>query len=96
MKNLITTTPVDIALQSLDADDVRKVLAWFDNLRNWDNDPFVRRHSHKLDSVPGVYVLMTSSDIRIFFRIDGDTVTVLDVAKKSSILASGGVSGRDE
>jgi hypothetical protein len=37
-------------------------------------------------------MMRTTTDIRIFFRIDGDTVTVLDVAKTPAILTSGGVS----
>jgi hypothetical protein len=42
--------------------------------------------------MPGVYVLLTTTGVRIFFRIDGDTVTVLDVAKREAILTSGRVS----
>lgn len=91
MKKIVTTPPVDIALRTLDADDVRRVQAWFDHLRNWDGDEHVRRHSHSLTGVPGVYILKTTTDIRIFFRIDGDTITVLDIAKKSAIVASGNV-----
>jgi hypothetical protein len=36
--------------------------------------------------------MRTTTDIRIFFRIDGDTITVLDVARTPAILTSGGVS----
>ena len=36
-------------------------------------------------------LLRTTTDIRIFFRIDGDTITVLDVANQSAIMASGGI-----
>jgi len=46
-----------------------------------------------LDQMPGVYVLRTTTDIRIFFRIDGDTITVLDVAKKAAIITSGQIAG---
>src|SRR5437899_9845062 len=90
MKKIVTTQPVDIALRSLDAEGVRKVHAWFDHLRNWDGDEFVRKHSHGLEGVPGVNVLKTSTDIRIFFRIDGNTITILDIAKKSAIMSSAG------
>jgi hypothetical protein len=37
-------------------------------------------------------MLRTTTDLRIFFRIDGDRVTVLDLAKPSAILALGGGS----
>jgi mRNA-degrading endonuclease RelE of RelBE toxin-antitoxin system len=90
MKKIVTTPPVDIALRTLDADGVRKVHAWFDHLRNWEDDEFVRAHSHTLEGVSGVYVLKTGTDIRIFFRIDGNTVTILDIAKKAAIMSSGG------
>ena len=89
MKKVVTTPPVDIELRALDADGVRKVHAWFDHLRNWDGDEFVRTHSHSLEDIPGVYVLKTSTDIRIFFRIDGNAITVLDIAKKPAIISSG-------
>ena len=89
MKKTVTTPPVDIALRTMDADEVRRVHAWFDHLRNWDDDEYVRSHSHRLVGLPGVYLLKTSTDLRIFFKIDGDTITILDVAKKSAIYTSG-------
>jgi mRNA-degrading endonuclease RelE of RelBE toxin-antitoxin system len=89
MKKVVTTPAVDIALRTLDSEGVRKVQAWFDHLRNWDGDEFVRTHSHSLEGVSGAYLLRTSTDIRIFFRIDGDTITILDVAKKPAIMTSG-------
>ena len=49
----------------------------------------MRSHSHRLDSIPGVYVLKTSTDLRIFFTMKGNTVTIIDIAKKQSIITSG-------
>jgi hypothetical protein len=89
MKTVVTTPAVESALRTLDAAGRRSVHAWFDHLGNWDQDEFVRTHSHSLEGVAGAFVLKTNSDIRIFFRIDGDTITILDLAKKSAILASG-------
>jgi hypothetical protein len=91
MKKVVISPAVEIAMSTLDPDGVRRVSAWFDYLRRWDEDEVVRRNSVPLDSVPGVYILRTTTDLRIFFRIDGDTVTVLDVAKTPAILTSGGV-----
>jgi hypothetical protein len=93
MKKTVTTPAVDIALRTMDTDEVRRISAWFNHLSNWDNDPFVRSHSHSLEGFPGVYVLRTSTDIRIFFRIDGDRITILDVAKKAAIYTSGHIPG---
>jgi mRNA-degrading endonuclease RelE of RelBE toxin-antitoxin system len=91
MKKVVITPPVEIALRTLDPDNVRSVQSWFTRLANWDHDPFVRSDSHSLDSVPGVYLLKTSTDIRIFFKMDGDTITILDIARKQSILTSGSI-----
>ena len=93
MLKVVTTPPVDIAVRTLDPDGVRRVHAWFTYLERWDTDETVRKNSEPLKELPGVYVMRTTTDIRIFFRIDGDTVTILDVAKKSAILTSGHISG---
>jgi hypothetical protein len=92
MKKVQYTSAVEISMLSLDQDGVRKVQAWFDYLKRWDEDEVVRKNSLPLPGHAGVYVLKTTTDIRIFFRIDGDTITVLDIAKQSAIVASGGIS----
>ena len=93
MKNVVLSPEVDIAMRTLDTDGVRRMHAWFSYLERWDTDEFVRRNTQQLPELPGVYVMRTTTDLRIFFRIDGNTVTVLDVAKKAAILTSGHVSG---
>ena len=87
MKKIVTTQSVDIALRTLYENDRRKVNAWFDHLCNWDHDEYVRRRSHSLAELPGVYLLKTNSDFRIFFRIDDDTITILDITTKQTLLA---------
>jgi mRNA-degrading endonuclease RelE of RelBE toxin-antitoxin system len=89
MKQVVITPPVLVALRTLDEENRRKVHAWFDHLANWDGDEFVRSRSHGLESSPNVYVLKTSTDLRIFFTIANNTITIIDIAKKHSILASG-------
>jgi hypothetical protein len=91
MKKIVLAPAVDIALRSLDPDEVRRVHAWFDYLRRWDEEEVVRRNSLPLPGHKGVYVLRTTTDIRVFFTIDGDTIAVLDVAQKPAILTSGGI-----
>jgi hypothetical protein len=78
-------------MSNLDPDGIRRVQAWFDYLERWDEDEVVRKNSLPLPGHEGVYVLLTTTDIRIFFRIDGDTITVLDVARQAAIMASGGI-----
>ena len=93
MKKVVLAPAVEIAMRTLDPDGVRRVHAWFNYLERWDTDEVVRKNSEQLNEIPGVYVMRTTTDIRIFFRIDGDTVTVLDVAKKAALLTSGHVAG---
>jgi hypothetical protein len=93
MKTVVTTPPVDIALRTLDDDGRQRVHAWFDQLRNWDGDETVRENSYPLKDIPGVYVLRTNTDFRIFFKIEGDTITILDISKKQTIMASGHIAG---
>ena len=91
MKKVQYAPAVELSMSSLDPDGVRRVQAWFDYLKRWDEDEAVRKNSLPLPDHQGVYVLKTTTDIRIFFRIDGDTITVLDIAKQSAIVASGSV-----
>lgn len=93
MKKVVLAAPAEVALRSLDPENRRRVLSWFERVANWDGDEFVRTHSHTLDSVPGTYVLRTSADFRIFFTLKGDTITIRDIGKKESILTSGSASG---
>jgi mRNA-degrading endonuclease RelE of RelBE toxin-antitoxin system len=84
--NIVLTQPVEIALRTLRAEDRRKVSAWLDSLKNWDDDPYIREHAHKLDAGEDVYVLRTSTDFRIFFSLQQDQIVVLDIAKKATIM----------
>ncbi len=90
--NVVQTPPVEIAIRTLGEDDRRTVWAWFEHLRNWENDPFTRQHSQKLPSADNVYVLKTTNDFRIFFRLEKDRIVILDIATKATILSSGHVS----
>jgi mRNA-degrading endonuclease RelE of RelBE toxin-antitoxin system len=95
MKTIVTTPSVEIALRTLDDDNRQRVQAVFGHLANGEGDDFVRNHSQSLDSVPGVYVLKTGNDLRVFFTMHGNTVTVIDIGKKQSILASAQVPEAD-
>jgi hypothetical protein len=91
MKTLAISPTVEIALSSLGPQEVQRLHDRFDRLRRWDDDQGVRNNSTSLDRIPGVYITRAPGDVHIFFRIDGDTVTILDVARTSAILASGGI-----
>lgn len=86
---VIVTEPAQIILQNLSDDGRRRVWAWIDYLERWDTDPFVRQHSKKLDAPENTYMLVTSTDIRIFFSLEKDEIRVLDIARKDTIMSSG-------
>jgi hypothetical protein len=87
---LMTKLPVDIALRTLRPEKRRRVHAWFDHLKNWDNDDHVRRISHRLP-FEDVYVLNATDGLRIFFHKGTDAITVLDIASKETIDQFAGV-----
>jgi mRNA-degrading endonuclease RelE of RelBE toxin-antitoxin system len=86
---------VKTALHTLNRDDRERVRTWFDYLRNWEEDAFVRSQSVTLN-VHGqsVYMFRTSTEVRIFYTVDlqNKTIHVIDLTTKDTILSSGGVS----
>ncbi len=64
----------------------RRIGVWIDQLKRWDTDPYIRQHSKKLDHAgDNVYVLISSEDFLIFYALEEDGITILDVARKSAI-----------
>jgi mRNA-degrading endonuclease RelE of RelBE toxin-antitoxin system len=89
MKKVIVTAPAKMALRTLAGHNRRRITTWFKRLANLDGEGLVLSHSRHLDAIPGVYVLKASAAFRVFFRIEEDTLAILDIAKKQSILMSG-------
>src|SRR5437899_2208188 len=83
--NLKKTEQASIALSSLGDEDRRLVHAWFDHLRNWWNDDFIRSRSQRLPADEEVYILPTSTDLRIAFSIAGDDITILSIFRKDAL-----------
>jgi hypothetical protein len=92
---VVLSERVKTALTTLSRDDRERVNTWFDYLRNWDEDAFVQSRSVELD-VNGetVYMFRTSTDARIFYKVDraSGTVSVVDLATAETILSSGAAS----
>jgi hypothetical protein len=86
---VILTQPVEIALQTLREDDRQRVIAWFDRMKNWENDAVVRNRSQKLNSGEDVFVLKTNTDLRIFFRLEKSRIVALDIARKATLASFG-------
>jgi hypothetical protein len=85
--NLVLSHAAEIALRTLGDEDRRKVHAWFDYLKNWDNDQFVRSKSRKLE-LPGsdeVYVLKTTTDLHLFFILHPNHIEIIDIARSDSL-----------
>ena len=83
--NLEVTEHAKIARATLGPEDRRLVDAWFDHLRNWHNDEFIRSRSRLLKPKESVYTFETSSDIIIAFEIRENLVTVLSIFRKDSL-----------
>lgn len=83
-----------IGLRTLSEEDRRRVQSWCDHLKNWENDPFTREHSHRLSTDDNVYVLRTTTDIRVFFalHVESKRITILDIARKGTIQEFGSAS----
>jgi hypothetical protein len=86
---VVTQRQVEIAMRTLDDEERREIIRSFHHLQNWENDAHVRNASHKLDGTENVYVLKATDDFRIFFTIQGNTATILDIASKSTITRAG-------
>jgi hypothetical protein len=87
--NVLQTLPVEIALRTLGLQDRQELLAWFDHLKNWEHDSFLRNCAKQVNSSDNVYVLKAGDDFRIFFRLEQDQIVVLDLATKATILGFG-------
>lgn len=87
MKKIVLTQSVAIALRTMKPGLRRIVWLWIQSLKHWDTSVSLRLDSVELEQ-PGVFMLRKSNDYRIFFTVQGNTVTVLDVAKKAALLAS--------
>lgn len=84
-----TTASAEIAIRTLNSEDVRDVHAWLDHLRNWGNDLQTMKNSQKVGN-GNIHVLKGSKDLRIFFSLDeaNKRITVVDIAKHS-VLGTG-------
>jgi mRNA-degrading endonuclease RelE of RelBE toxin-antitoxin system len=74
----------DAAIRTLSEEERRKVHAWLGVLENWEHDEHVRKMSKRtIDR--DVYVLNTSDDIRIFFKLNPqeNEISIIDIAKPS-------------
>src|SRR5262249_28581503 len=89
--NVAETAQID--LRKLSDDGRRRDWAWIDKLQRWDTDSLVRQHAKKLDGNGNVYMLLAGPDARLFFELGEDTITVLDVAKRDTIINSGQSTG---
>jgi hypothetical protein len=83
-----------LSLSTLGDSDRRVVHSWFDHLRNWRHDDFIRERSRTLGgSDSDLRVVQTSNDLMIVFRIDGDAIVVLSIFRKESLNQFAGAGG---
>ena len=82
---VIFSQPAAIAIRTLPDDERAVVSSWCQHLENWEIDSFIQKQTHRLSSDEAVYVLRTSSDIRIFFTLQKEHIVVLDIARRSAL-----------
>jgi hypothetical protein len=78
--NLMLTPPVEVALQALGPPERRKVDAWLERLKNWDNDQEIRLRAGRTASADNVYVVGMRTGVKISFRVENDRLVILNVA----------------
>lgn len=77
---------VEYALSALGANDRRIMEGWFEHLRRWHTDDFVRTRSRKLKPDEELYAFQSSSSNLIFaFSINGDEATILSIFTKETL-----------
>jgi hypothetical protein len=91
--NLQLTDQAQIALSTLRAEERRLVQGWFEHLRNWHHDEFIRDRSRRLNADEPTYVFQTA-DLLIAFEIVGNTVTVLALFRPDALRTFTALTGR--
>jgi hypothetical protein len=77
---------VELALSTLDPNPRRIMEGWFEHLRRWHTDDFIRSRSRKLKPDEEVYAFQTDASNLIFvFSIHGDEATVLSIFTKETL-----------
>jgi hypothetical protein len=90
-ESLLTVRPTisaQVALSSLGAEERRLVEGWFEHLRHWHTDEFVRSRSRRLTPDEELYAFETSSsDLMLAFRVAGDAVVVESIFNRDWLRA---------
>jgi hypothetical protein len=77
---------VEFSLSTLGDNDRRIMEGWFESLRRWHTDDFVRSRSRLFKADEEIYVFQTDSSNLIFaFTIRGDEATVLAILTKEMV-----------
>ncbi|MGC8639219.1 MAG: hypothetical protein ACP5XB_04995 [Isosphaeraceae bacterium] len=70
---------------TLGVEDRRDIDVWFDQLRNWRNDPLIRSKSKHLKTGDETYTIQAGSDLVLAFKITDDAVTILAIFRKEAL-----------
>jgi hypothetical protein len=77
---------VELSLSTLDPNPRRIMEGWFEYLRRWHTDDFIRSRSQKLKPDEELYAFQTDASNLIFvFSIRGDVATVLSIFTKETL-----------
>jgi hypothetical protein len=77
---------VEFSLSTLGDEDRRIMEGWFEYLKRWHTDDFIRSRSRKLKPDEELYAFQTDSSHLIFaFSIKGDEATVHAILTKEAV-----------
>ena len=83
--SLRMTDHAKFAYSTLGSEDRRLLDAWFDHLRNWRNDEFIRSRSERLPTDEELYLFHTSADLVIAFKVADNEVIVLSILGEAAL-----------
>lgn len=79
----------DEVFTRLSADEQRLVSAWLEHLANWEQNDSVRNLAKRIPGDDNLYVLRnvlrTPAEIRLLFRVESDTITILDIVRRDPL-----------
>jgi len=81
-----TTSQVDIAMRTLTKAERLPVVRWLNQLKNWESDERIRTAAKQVTPLDNVYILRIDGDLCLFFRLEEDQITVVDLAMWDTVL----------
>jgi mRNA-degrading endonuclease RelE of RelBE toxin-antitoxin system len=83
--NIMFSDSAKFQVGTLREENRRVVERWIGRLVGWENDHYLRWRAKRLPGSEDVHVLKAGPNYRVFFQARGDTITILDIARRETI-----------